>query len=296
MPRRLPVPPPPDRWENLRRLTSRDRLLLSWLAEHYLLSTAQITRALFPDPRTARQRLMILHRIGALTRWVDVSATGSRQYLYALGPLGQILHPYAYHDPDNTGAKPPRSHLERINRLVGSRTLTHLLGVNGFFTNLHAHTRTDPQARLVRWWSEQHATTAYATAAAFAGNGGGIRPDGHGIWQVTTAAGLTHRVGFFLEHDTGTEPLRTVLRKLRAYESLARVGPAYPVLLWVPGTRRERHLLDALTGMPAAVPVATAVHSDDPAGPVWTLAADRHPPRHLHELPSSSAGATDDDS
>ena len=32
-----------------RHLTLRDRLLLSWLAEHYVLSTSQITAALFPS-------------------------------------------------------------------------------------------------------------------------------------------------------------------------------------------------------------------------------------------------------
>jgi hypothetical protein len=45
-----------------RQLTPRGRLLLSWLAEHYLLSTDQVARALFDSLRTAQQRLTILHR------------------------------------------------------------------------------------------------------------------------------------------------------------------------------------------------------------------------------------------
>ena len=32
------------RLDQLRRLTARDRLLLSWLAEHYVLTTTQITQ------------------------------------------------------------------------------------------------------------------------------------------------------------------------------------------------------------------------------------------------------------
>ena len=34
-----------DRLDSLRRLTARDRLLLAWLAEHYVLSAAQISQA-----------------------------------------------------------------------------------------------------------------------------------------------------------------------------------------------------------------------------------------------------------
>ena len=111
--------------------------------------------------------------------------------------------------------------MERTERIVGSRRLAHLLGTNQLFIDLHAYARTDRRARLVRWWSEQHATAAYALS--------GIRPDGHGIWQVGD-----HTVGFWLEHDRGTEKIATVLDKLRNYARLAEVGPRYPVLLRVP--------------------------------------------------------------
>ena len=134
---------------------------------------------------------------------------------------------------------------------------------------------------MARWWSDQHTTAAFAAASYAAGSGTGVQPDGHGIWH---AGGRT--VGFFLEHDNGTEPLGTVLRKLRAYEQLARYGPRYPVLLRVPGRRREQHLLDALAGVPTAMPVATGLHGEHPAGPAWTLTTDPGPRRWLHELPS----------
>jgi hypothetical protein len=261
-----------DHLSNLRYLTPRDRLLMSWLAEHYLLSVDQITRALFPSGRAARLRLTRLHRLGALDRFVDTT-TGSQQYLYALGPLGFLLHRTVYNDPDNPAARAPRSNRERVHRIVGSQNLHHLLGVNDFFTRLLAHTRTHPHTRLDRWWSEQHGTDAYGTA--------GVRPDGHGIWSHDTTT-----VGFFLEHDRGTEPLHRVLGKLRAYERLTQFGPTYPVLLWLPTRRREANLVEALTGVPAAMPVATAVHVDDPAGPVWALTSDPAHRRRLHELPS----------
>ncbi|WP_346535507.1 replication-relaxation family protein [Micromonospora sp. DPT] len=275
-PARPPSPRSParkaHRLSHLRRLTLRDRELLAWLAEHYVLSTAQITQALFPSQRSARLRLATLHRIDAVHRFVDVT-TGDSQHLYTLGPLGMLVHPTTYTDPERPDARPPRSSIERTERIIGSPRLRHLLGANQFFVDLLAYARTDPHARLLRWWSEQHATAAYAFAE--------IRPDGHGIW---TAAGRT--VGFFLEHDNGTEPLARVLRKLRAYERLAEFGPRYPVLLRVPHRRREANLLDALAGVPTAMPVATGLHDEHPAGPAWTLTTDPGLRRWLHGLPS----------
>lgn len=274
MPSRVPPPPStPDPLGFLRRLTPRDRLLMAWLAEHHLLSTSQIATALFHSLRTAQMRLTILHRLEVLARFAHGTATGApaTSYLYTLGRHGLALHPHAFHDPDRLGLRAPRSTLERTTRLAGARTLGHLLGVNQFFIDLHAHTRRHPDTRLVRWWSEQHATDAYAIA--------GIHPDGHGVWH---AHGRT--VGFFLEHDTGTENLARVTAKLRGYQRLAAFGPTHPVLFHLPARRRETNLHHALAEHQATVPVATAVHGDPPAGPVWKLAgtSGRYP---LHELP-----------
>jgi hypothetical protein len=261
-----------DRLDRLRRLTVRDHLLLAWLAEHYVLSTAQIAAALFPSIRSARLRLAVLHSLQAVTRFADVT-TGDRQYLYTLGPLGTVVYPTQYNDPLRADGREPRSSVERTERIIGSRKLAHLLGTNQLFVDLHAYTRTDPNARLARWWSEQHATSVFVRA--------GIRPDGHGVW----AAG-GRQVGFFLEHDNGTETIGTVLRKLRAYDQLAGYGPRYPVLLRVPGRRREQHLLDVLAGVRLAMPVATGIHGEHPAGPAWTLTHEPGPRCWLHELPS----------
>jgi hypothetical protein len=264
-----------DRLKNTARLTDRDHTILGWLAEHYLLTTTQITKAKFTGPRRARKRLRELHDIEAVDRFVDVT-TGSRQYLYALGAFGRVVNPTRYHDPDRPDAPAARTSIERTERIVGSRKLAHLLGVNQFFIDLIASARTIETADLERWWSEQHTTAAYAGFA-------GIQPDGHGIWRLGERT-----VGFWLEHDRGTEPLRTVLDKLPAYARLADAGgPRYPVLLHVPSRAREEHLLDALAHLRPSMPVATAVHTDHPAGLAWTLAGDRTRQRRwLHELPS----------
>jgi DNA-binding CsgD family transcriptional regulator len=264
-----------DRLKNTARLTDRDHTILGWLAEHYLLSTDQITKAKFTGPRRARKRLRELYDIEAVNRFVDVT-TGSRQYLYALGALGQVVKPTSYHHPDRPDAPAARTSVERTERIVGSRKLAHLLGVNQFFIDLIASARTIDGANVERWWSEQHTTAAYAGFA-------GIQPDGHGIWRLGDRT-----VGLWLEHDRGTEPLRTVLDKLPAYARLADAGgPRYPVLLHVPSRAREEHLLDALAHLRPSMPVATAVHADHPAGLAWTLAGDRTRQRRwLHELPS----------
>jgi DNA-binding CsgD family transcriptional regulator len=264
-----------DRLKNTARLTERDHKILGWLAEHYLLSTTQITRAAFTGPRRARKRLRELHDIEAVNRFVDVT-TGSRQYLYALGPLGQVVNPTSYHHPDRPDAPAARTSIERTERIVGSRKLAHLLGTNQFFVDLIAAARTMEGAGLLRWWSEQHIAAAYSGFSS-------IQPDGHGIWRLGERT-----VGFWLEHDRGTESLGTVLDKLTAYARLADGGgPRYPVLLHVPSRAREEHLLDAFAHLRPSMPVATAVHADHPAGLAWTLAGDRSRQRRwLHELPS----------
>ena len=270
-----------ERLDRLRHLTVRDHALLAWLAEHYVLSTDQIAAALFPSRRAARLRLAALHSLEVVSRFVDVT-TGNRQYLYTLGPLGTVVYPTQFNDPSRADARTPRSSIDRTERIIGSRKLTHLLGTNQLFIDLAAYARTDDNAHLARWWSEQHATSAYAAASFISGKGTGVRPDGHGVW---VAGG--REVGFFLEHDNGTEPLRVVFEKLRGYEHLAASGPRHPVLLRVPGRRREQHLLDALHGVPTAMPVATGIHGEHPAGPAWTLASDQGGLRRwLHELPS----------
>jgi hypothetical protein len=282
-----PSASPADPLRYVRRLSDRDRLLLAWLAEHYVLSTEQVAAALFPSKRAAQERLTTLYRIGAVSRFAFVrSDTDSGSYRYTLGPLGVLLHPGAYTDPDNPAAKPPRTHLERRARILRSPRLAHLAGVNQFFVDLHAHARGSAgTAELVRWWSEQHATAAFRTALSQ------IRPDGHGIWRTGTA--LT---AFFVEHDRGTEDVPRVLRKLVQYAKCAADGgPRYPVLLWVPDRRREANLLRRLAELPnTPMPVATAVHRGDPAGPVWALAGDPGPRLHLHELPGQHPAAAED--
>lgn len=280
-----------------RHLTLRDRLLLSWLAEHYVLSTSQITAALFPSRRIAQRRLAVLTRIGAVSPFrydpteadpllysigalprygLGVPEVDPADLRYSLGPLGVQLYRTEYHDPDDINAKPPRTHLDRRTRIERSHQRRHLMGVNRFFTDLYAHARTHPGSRLTHWWSEQHATTAF-------GSRHNVQPDGHGVWQVGDTT-----IGLFLEHDNDTESVVEIVKKLRNYEYLALQGngPRWPVLLWVPSADRERRLQRALAGTRLAYTVATAVHCRTPAEAIWTPIEHPDIRVHLHELPS----------
>jgi Replication-relaxation len=250
---------------HLRHLTARDRLLLAWLADHQTLTTGQIATALFPSVRAAQKRLTLLYRIGALDRFSFARTAADNGGLrYTLGPLGDLLHPRP---------GPRRSTLQRRIAVARSPMLDHLLGVNGFFTDLVGYARTHPAAGLLRWWSEPQATAVYALA--------GVRPDGHGIWRHHG-----HTVGFFLEHDRGTENHRTLLAKLPAYQRLVVTGPSYPVLFHLPSIDREVRLQHNLAHLALGFPVATAVHAHHPAEAVWALAGRRGPRLRLDEIPS----------
>lgn len=77
---------------------------------------------------------------------------------------------------------------------------------------------------------------------------------------------ICRTVDFFLEYDTGTEPLPRLIDKLSGYASLATAGgPAGPVLFQLPGARREAGLHRFLAHSP--VPVETTTFSTRPTIP-----------------------------
>ena len=253
----------------LRQLTDRDRYILDVLAEHHVLTADQIARLKFTDDNTARKRLILLHRRKILDRFRDGVRPGSQAWRYTLGPVGAVIA------AATRGTAPPRpaAHADRILRLARSPRLHHLLGINEFFVCLAATARHHPGYALTWWLNEKRATAACAGAA---------RPDGLGTW--THQSPSRHRsITFFLEHDTGTEPLQRLVAKLPGYaEARLADGPDHPVLYWLPSHEREQHLHRLLQRSPSTVPVATAVHGArplhrpvpagaDPAGQVWAI-------------------------
>ena len=222
------------------QLTDRDHVLLGWLADHGVLTTSRSARALFPSLDFAQRRLRKLLRLGLLTGSgrSGPTAAPTRTTTCSTNSASRSSPPNAVSDlPRRDQARRRRWHL--TNRA----NLPHLLGVNGFFTDLAGYARTHPGARLARWWPAARCQQM----GAFADDGDdvhvarlhpAVRPDGHGIWAEDGGA-----VPFFLEYDTGTEDRSPPGRQA------GRVPATSPQASGRPGrccsgsrARRERHL------------------------------------------------------
>jgi Replication-relaxation len=276
-------------------LTPRDRILLGWLADHGLLTTDQIAHALFPSLDFAQRRLRRLLTLGALDRFrAQKPDGGSYSYRYVL----------AYHGAGIIAAErrqpPPRRSqvLARNRHLASLAHEPHLLGINGFFTNLAGHARTHPHTSLDRWLPAAH---FYDKGAFYAPGsnpqvmlGRTPRPDAHGIWTDH------HRsIAFYLEHDQGTEPHHILLTKITDYLNLAAwTGRRWPILFWLPTAARELHLHHAITtaftNTPVTLPIATAARDHTtttnrgPADNIWWLHGTTGNRRHLTDLPPTT--------
>jgi Replication-relaxation len=242
----------------LARITPRDRLILDLLADHRVFTTEQLAAVAFGSLGRARNRLNTLHARAVLDRFRHYQRPGSQSWRWTLGPLGAAIAAAARDRP------PPRPAAVRdaTARLAASPTLSHLLGVNGFFTALLGHARDHHDAELLRWWPEARARQAAGNLA---------RPDGHGLW-----AHAGRQAPFWLEHDNATESLPRVAAKLAGYADLAGTDCGFPVLFWLPTAIREANLCAHLAraGVPDGVTVATAAtdHAAGHGGPpgrVW---------------------------
>ncbi|MFF5226953.1 replication-relaxation family protein [Dactylosporangium sp. NPDC000521] len=253
-------------------LTSRDIVLLGWLADHGLLTSAQIAAALYSSVNFAQRRLRKLLALRVVDRFRPQRADGgSYPYHYVLAQLGTEVI------AAQRGEELPRKDQARRRRwhLTNRANLPHLLGTNQFFIDLAAHARTHNDASLDRWWPTARCQGSGAFAEpedpvqvrAYTAR---VRPDGHGIW---TEGGRT--VPFFLEYDTGTEPLWKLVDKVDGYLDLARVtGRLWPVLFSLHSPARAVNLQRRLAEHPTAVPVATTARTSDlrsPAEAIWWL-------------------------
>ncbi|GIF98770.1 replication-relaxation family protein [Catellatospora citrea] len=252
-------------------LTDRDIAIIELLGEHGVLTSPQITAAFFGSGHTALHRLRLLRIWGVLDKFVRYRpGFGSHPYHWTLGPVGARWLALSHDEP----APSLRSVRERRDRLASSPKLEHLLGTNQFFADLLANSRADGGSHLVRWWSER------TTANRF---GRRVNPDGHGLWTAQDRL-----VGFFLEHDTGTESLDRLVAKLDRYRRLrAEGGPGFPVLFWLGSRTREQNLHRRLNGKDHGTVVATATREGGLAAwqQVWKVQGNGRHRLPLHELP-----------
>jgi hypothetical protein len=262
------------------QLTSRDRILLGWLYDHGVLTTFQLAHALFPSLDFCQRRMRTLYRLRLVARFRPQRADGgSYPYHWVIDQLGAEVVAAARNE------RPPRRDHARVERRrwASTRTLDHRLGVNQFFTDLAGHARTHPGAHLDLWLPEaacQNMKTFYrpGDSPLMLVHQPRVRPDGYGRWAD---AGRTGQ--FFLEYDTGTEQLSTLVDKISGYHELFdALGRTWPVLFWLHSAVRERNLRTWLADQPAAVLAATGSrdHAEaealSPADAVWLSAADGH--------------------
>ncbi len=258
------------------RLLDRDRRLLALLAEHKVFTTDQIAALEFASVRRAQDRLRKLREMGMLFAFREsLYGGGTSQTRHALGYAGARLIAAQRAQTPPTPAK----YALGLERLACSPMLGHRLGVNGFFAALAAHRnrarRRDPMEPdsvpgLTQWWSERRCAEMFWTHASGEDQ---LHPDGYGCWEQHGRV-----VRFFLEYDTGTESLKTVIAKFADYQGFPT--DRFGILLFsVHSTRREAGLRTALarafgTYGPSLVIATTSrdlTHPDGPAGPVWAL-------------------------
>ncbi|MGF6889606.1 hypothetical protein ABIA39_009057 [Nocardia sp. GAS34] len=257
------------------RLLDRDRRLLALLAEHKVFTTEQIACLEFSSVRRAQDRLRKLRGMGMLFAFREsLYGGGTTQTRHALGYSGARLIAAQRAQTPPTPAK----HKLGLERLACSPMLGHRLGVNGFFAALAAHrnpTRLGPAAPdsvqgLTQWWSERQCAEMFWTHASGEGD---LHPDGYGCWEQDGRV-----VRFFLEYDTGTESLKTVVSKLADYQEFPTDN--FGILLFsVHSARRETGLRTALSrafgsyapGLMIATTSRDLTHPHGPAGPVWAL-------------------------
>lgn len=258
------------------RLESRDYVLAHLLDEHRTLTCDQISAVLFASPRTCRNRLDKLRRLGYVDWFIPVRHGRRLPAHWVPGLLA------ARYVALSRGERPPTPSAVRQlqDRLVASTHLGHIDGTNQFGIDLLRHARSDSGCDLVRWWSGARIAAAC---------GGRVRPDAHGVWRTGG-----HYTPWYLEWDSGTERLAVLTAKLAAYQRLREAGgPGWPVLFWLPTSAREANLHRKLAAMaPLGVEVATtaadrvAAVACGPTGAVWKLAGNGRRRLTLSELPA----------
>jgi Replication-relaxation len=261
-------------------LTARDIVLLSWLYDHGVLTTPQISRALFTSTTFTQRRLQRLLSLRLLARFRPQRPDGgSFPYHYVLDQLGVEVIAAQRGDP----LPRPGQARARWMHLTARANLVHLCGVNGFFTDLAAHARLDAGFSLDRWWP----AARFQKPGAFYQHGDSpdvslitvrLRPDGHGV-VTNHVHDQARSVPFFLEYDTGTEALPVLLDKIDRYNTLwTRTGRFWPVLFHLPTTARELHLHQRIgerwnPGIPVVTCAADHLVATglSPAEQVWWL-------------------------
>jgi hypothetical protein len=241
------------------RLTQRDRTLVRLIRDFRVLTSPQVSQMFFDTDDAARRRLLALTRMGILERFRPnlPPAMGTAPYHYVIGETAAAV----LASEDGVDLADFGYRRDRVLSIVYSQRLAHTVGTNGIAASLYGFARRHPATEVTTWWPEHRCAAEWGSMA---------RPDAYGRWTEGR-----HSIEFFLEYDTGTEPLDRVAHKLDGYARLTESTKIItPVLFWVQGERRETNLRNKLKHHPGNmfVPVATG-HADTVYGTVDDRAA-----------------------
>ncbi|MCO8308889.1 replication-relaxation family protein [Streptomyces sp. RKCA744] len=280
-----------------RSLTARDLWITAMVHEHRVLTTTQIARIAFTSQRSAQRRLRVLHHHAVLDSFRPLTQHGSAPEHYTLGPTGvSVIAAYAGCEPAALGWRPTTT-----GRIAYSPSLGHDIGVNELLTHLAAPTSNATHGRLTLWLSERSCARRWDDM---------IRPDAYAHWHdpTTPDADTPVLLPFFLEYDTGSQPLPRVEAKLVGYAAFITSTNTRPALLIHTRTAsRDRALRHRLAQPARDLDLYVATSSADftthtPWGPWW---APLHPAArrttltglttHWPHLTPATIGPTDAD-
>ncbi|AQW48262.1 replication-relaxation family protein [Streptomyces violaceusniger] len=271
-PRPTPAPHRADVVALTHRLTARDLWLTAMVHEHRVLTSTQLSRLAFPSLRSAQRRLRTLHQHAVLDSFRPLTQTGTAPEHYALGPVGAtVLAAHAGCELTTLGWRPTTT-----GRIAYSPSLGHDIGVNELLTHLAAPAQHASSDGLTVWLSERSCARRWEDM---------IRPDAYAHWHTpTTSTGTPCLLPFFLEYDTGSQPLARVEAKLTGYAAFTTTTNTRPALLIHTRTAsRDRALRGRLAQAAHDLGLHVATSSadfttDTPWGPWWApldLAARR---------------------
>lgn len=244
-------------------LTARDRQIALDCYEHRVLTTAQLLRLHFTNPRHGRQRLRTLYQLRVLDRFRPATpiGQGSAPYHWVLDHAG--AHLVAAH----RGIDVARLRYRHAAALAiqTSAKLTHQVEANELLSRL-AREAADAGGRLAEWYGERTL---------------------HGIFEATItpdAYGVIHLPGrppihLLAELDRDTEPAARLREKASRYptaiaaSALADTRPL--ILLAVPTAARANAARAAVS--PSAAPITVTVWSAADPRPLLALIARAAP-------------------
>jgi hypothetical protein len=225
------------------RLTDRDRQIANDCYEHRVLTTEQLRRLHFTDPRSATRRLHALRELRVLERFRPTwrRGEGSTPYHWILDTAG------AYVVAAARGLERQQLPFKQqpLDAVAGSATLAHRHATNEFATRLITEARATG-ATVAEWRGERGAGELLDGIAI---------PDSYLTLERPTSPPLH----LLLEIDRATEDHARLLTKARRY---AKAIPRSPlrhanvlVLMIVPSPRRAQTVAATLAGGPWPIAV-----------------------------------------